>query len=1096
MTIILHPPEDTSFSGDAISGEDQARIARVLRAAVMRAVENAAREHAAGPRPDHPAGHPGDHDHQPQETFDPTRADLDLGIYQLPSYQDGGELTGVQLLELIPAAAPGYDVKDEPSPLEGGLIMILPGQHYVNLRSPRYVTAGSLSQAYLLGLAVFGTTSFAILQGPLGTRTSRYWAVGTDPAVSNSDLGEAVPSQAEPAGMLEAELAGKAGFVTGEDLEVKVIGSDGDYLTRGLVTQDRVVHWKASPMAAVWFAQLQAEQRKGTAAPPTKEFRRLVFSEVDRLVEQIERGDDSELQHAAALLSRMDRVAFSLVGWETKVGYLNVLLAAWTWQEEERAVVQIFKSLRSDSEVDAVIAMLKRAGRYDQLFDDLDNELYELLTTVGERFPKDHGPLTSAGLIQLLQNLGLVPSTVEGTLLGSVFEGPQGTTVPETMLDEAHDAVMGFVRFGADLGESIATIFTEPEKVVAGLGGLAHMLVTVELASLGYGPAMEEVRHALVGLGEKILAGMRGADRLGCGEKVVRRIKWRLVWEIASFFVGVGEIKTAIQGADIAGKLPGVLRFLVVLARLGEAAEVEVEGARLARLAAILKAERVAFSSAEEVAELLSRLPDQDLTRLGRLIARIDIKEGETLAELAARSPAIHAAIDDAAGKAELLKIMADQGGGLSEEIVEAFHVLIGNDGLQLADARRVVQAIPDGEGARFAAGLRRIPVARLAGESRAAFLELVATSPRRMDAVADMGADTFASVYRRAAGHGDLLDEYLAAIGETETRLPAQDRAAGFRQLLDRLEQDDPAAWLEVENTRRAQAGERVIRDWAQELSGSPTARRGLDRLLSRNQKAMVDSLIDQLAGDKGLISDLEVVQALEEVVTLGDRELDGMLELKRYVDRGGAYGDFPEWDEILFTEPSRRRNLLELMADLRDPARPADLIVTSGLEDVVRATLGHGANIQGGLGHLETARALLRDFPGARFRFEVTQLAGGVRRDVDIVVEMQIAGRQVDVEVKSYQVTTGLDHARRQISKDLVRHLGDPGGPWSDLLWRFPDPGYAGNFPAVERIFVEELGKLAAEGRLPMPLPLAQAALRARFTTAAPWTLIDVLH
>ncbi len=577
---------------------------------------------------------------------------------------------------------------------------------------------------------------------------------------------------------------------------------------------------------------------------------------------------------------------------------------------------------------------------------------------------------------------------------------------------------------------------------------------------------------------------------------MVRRIKWRLVWEIASLFVGVAEIKAAIQGAGIAGKLPGVLRFLAVLARLGEAADVEVEGARLARLAAILKAERVTFSSAEEVADLLSRLPASDLTRLGKLVSKIDIKEGETLAELAARSPALHAAVDDAAGKAELLKIMVGQAGGLSEETVEAFHVLIGDDGLQLADARRVVQAIPDGEGARFSAALKRIPVSRLAGESRAAFLELVATSPRRMDAVANLGVDTFASVYRRATGHGDLLDEYLAALEETEARLPAQDRAAGFRQLLDRLEQDDPVAWLEVENTRRAQTGERVIHDWVQQLRSSPTAQRGLDRLLSRNQKAMVDSLIDQLAGDRGLISDPEVVLALEEMAGLSDRELDGMLELKRYVDRSGARGGFPQWDEILFTEPSRRRNLLELVADLRDPARPGDLVVNSGMEDVVSATLQHGANIQGGLGHLETARSLLHDFPGARFRFEVTQLAGGVRRDVDIVVEMQVAGRQVDVEVKGYQATTGLDHARRQISKDLMRHLGDPGAPWSDLLWRFPDPSYASNFPAVERIFAEELEKLAAEGRLPMPLPLARAALRTRFTAAAPWKLIDVLH
>ena len=260
--------------------------------------------------------------------------------------------------------------------------------------------------------------------------------------------------------------------------------------------------------------------------------------------------------------------------------------------------MQIFKSLRSDSEVDAVIAMLKRAGRYDQLFDDLDSELYDLLTTVGERFTRDHGPLTFPGLIQLLQSMGLVPKTLREMVLGGVL-GPAGIAVPEAILDEAHDAVMGFVRFGADLGESIATVFTDPKKVAEGLAGLAQMLVTVELASSGYPPAEEKIANLLEGMGEKVLAGLRGADRLGCGVKVTRRIKWRLVWEIASLFIGAGEIKAAIQGAGLGDKLAGVLRFLAALGRLGEAADAEVEGVRLARLATLIKTERAAFAASK-----------------------------------------------------------------------------------------------------------------------------------------------------------------------------------------------------------------------------------------------------------------------------------------------------------------------------------------------------------------------------------------------------------------------------------------------------------------------------------------------------------------
>ena len=817
MTAILHPPEDVSFSGHPISADDRARITTVLRAAVLRAIENADGETATRPWPDRPpssiAGGLAS-----QDTFDPARAHLDEGSYQLPSYRDEGRLAGVRLLESRPEAAPGYEVRDEPSPLEGGLIMSLPGLHYVNIGSPTYVTAGSLTQAYLMGLAVFGATSFVILQGPWGSPKIRYWAIGTDPAVSDADLGRAVAGEGQAAGLLPAGLAGKAEFVSGENLEVKVAGRDGgEYLTRGLVTTDRMVHWKTPTMAAAWFAQAQAERRKGVTAPPAEEFRRLVFGQVDQLVSRIEGGDDTYLQRAAELLSRLDWVAFSLVGWETKAGYLKVLLAAWTWQPEERAIVQIFRSLRSDSEVDAVLALLKQAGRYDQLFDDLDNELYELLVTVGERFSKDHGPLTFDGLIRLLQSMDLMAKSPKEALLGSVLAGPGDSTVPDAMFDEAHDAVMGFVQTGAGIGESLATVFTDPQKTAEGVAGLAQLLVKVELASYGYQPAAQEIAHLLASLGEKILAGARGADRLGCGPKVVRRIKWRLVWEIAALFVGFGEIKAVVQGA---AKLPGVLRFLTVLTRLGEAADIEVEGARLARLAELIRTSRPVFASVEDAADLVSRLPEKDLRHLGRLVAKADIKEGETLAELAARSPGLHAAVEDAMAKTELIKTMADQAGGLTEEIAAAAQILLGEDGLPLADAQKVVAAIPEGEGARFAATLKQIPLGRLAEGPRAAFLELVARSPGRMDAFARLGADTFWSVYRRAAGQAQTLDRFLAALDAIEAGQFGPEQAAGFRRLLDLLDRDDPAAWSQVEEVLRQ-------RDVAEEFAEA--ARQGI---------------------------------------------------------------------------------------------------------------------------------------------------------------------------------------------------------------------------------------------------------------------------
>jgi hypothetical protein len=1072
MTVILHPPEDVLFSGDAIPAEDQTRIARIVRAAVRRAVENAATGPATRSVLDRSQDYPDGQDLQ--ELFDPARADLDLGVYQIPSYRGKGKLTGVELLKGIPPAEPGYDVVNGPSPLDGRVIIGLPRMRLVTIASPRYVTAGTLTQAYLLGLDVFGTTSFAIMQGPWGSPTSRYWAVGTDPAIAVEDLGERqAPDLTQMAAdVLRAGLAGRVHIYVGELISPVIFGTDGEYSTRGFITKDDVLRWPSVAMAAVWYAQIEAEQQKGVTAPPAEEARLLVFSDIDRLVAQIEGGDSTNLQRAAWQLSRLGWRAFSLVDWEAKVGYLKVLLAAATEDEEEVAIVQIFKSLGSDSEVDAVIAMLKQAGRYDQLFDDLDNELYDLLVTVGERFPKDHGPLTFDGFFQLLRSLGLIPTSVEDVLSAGVglAGGPlqaalHGRSVTDAMYDEAHDAVMGLAYFGADLWQSVETTVTEPEKVIVGAADVARLLFEVYLANVGYQPAVEKITNLLEHLGGKVLAGIRGADRLGCGEKVVRRITWRLVWEIASLFVGVGEIKAVAQGAALWEKLAGVMRFLAVLTRLGEVLDADVEGERLARLATMIKAERPAFASVEETAELLSRLPDNDIRRLGKLVSEIEIeiREGETLAELRARGGELCAVIDDVITKTELLKAMAGKAGGLTDEIVEAFHALIGDDGLPLADAHKVVGSIPEGEGARFAAMLKEMPPGRLAESSRAALLELVAASTSQMDAVADLGVATFTSVYRRAGGRAEMVDRYLAVLDEIKQRLTGRGDSE-VRRLLDRLVQDDPAAWLDVENRGGVTARERGISRWARRVSGSPRAQRGLDMLLRGSHDDLVAEIMD-MPGKASRLHPLELVSELTP------KQIDGLAAIKRaQIDFGGEMGGH-DWAHILDLDREFRNDLLDLVADVEG-------VVDDGLDIAVKQVFSGNRKVQGTLGHFFAARTLKNRFPGARFRFELR----GVRREVDI--EMNYQGRRIDVEVKTNM--EGEPSVNNwQIEKDLEKHIGDR---WENMLYLYSPQ--AGNLAEVERAMLRALRRL----KLPMPLADAEELLLARMNASPPLKLVDV--
>ena len=120
--------------------------------------------------------------------------------------------------------------------------------------------------------------------------------------------------------------------------------------------------------------------------------------------------------------------------------------------------------------------------------------------------------------------------------------------MPGALFDEAHDALMGLrpdglrhVGFPGDRLHGPA----EDGRRGRGPGRVARSRWSWRLTVTS--PPRKKIAHLLASLGEKILAGARGADRLGCGQKVIRRIKWRLVWEIAALFVGFGEIKAVVR---------------------------------------------------------------------------------------------------------------------------------------------------------------------------------------------------------------------------------------------------------------------------------------------------------------------------------------------------------------------------------------------------------------------------------------------------------------------------------------------------------------------------------------------------------------------
>jgi len=70
------------------------------------------------------------------------------------------------------------------------------------------------------------------------------------------------------------------------------------------------------------------------------------FDPIDDLIKK------GEKQKAAKMLADQDEEAFALLkDNETKCNYIEVLIDAWTWQAQEIAIVEIFKTLNSPADV-------------------------------------------------------------------------------------------------------------------------------------------------------------------------------------------------------------------------------------------------------------------------------------------------------------------------------------------------------------------------------------------------------------------------------------------------------------------------------------------------------------------------------------------------------------------------------------------------------------------------------------------------------------------------------------------------------------------------------------------------------------------------
>ena len=660
-------------------------------------------------------------------------------------------------------------------PFDGGTALALPANHYVYVKSERYAVSEVLSRATAWAQNLFGVNSSIVVGHVDQDAVIRYYAAELD-----EDLTETFPA-ANPMQAISVKVS-----VTLEALP-------NNYDIMVIHVGNGVGFWPTASRLAAYETIVKKQTQQWPASQllePTLVHTE-VFGDIDAMMTDVEKNREE----IARRLSKLDATAFATLNTDQRMSYLTILLDAWTYQAQERAVVEIMKSVTSQTELAAIIQRLKATDHWEALIDDLDNELWTLLVVVGERFGKDD--LTVKDIYHAMADAGLL--TI-GTPIPGLSIGPNGPEFGIDVLAEIEEAANSFVRFLEGIWDAVIMLITHPDKIIEGVAQLTKMILVFKLADMGYVPAMTMRTQILQQFGRQLSNGFKGINVLGVGTEVVRRIRWSIIWEVASFFIGVGEVKAAMSAMGVSARVGAIAKFLRLLGLAGKAAEAEEAIGGLTRLAGILGRSSKVLRTEEEVLVALSHLPEEDAVKLGRALEGVELKDGMTLSQLSAAHPELGELANLSLKRAEVVHQLASKVGGFSDDVAKLFYRLSGG-GHDAAQMEKIIARIPEGEGARFLKTMSMITDdAALAGEKGLATLEMLAASAEKMHAVERFGFRAVDALMEKAGRNAVETDKYLSALAAIEKEFPEASRATKMQEFVEKVANRDPEALSKLE--------------------------------------------------------------------------------------------------------------------------------------------------------------------------------------------------------------------------------------------------------------------------------------------------------
>lgn len=941
------------------------------------------------------------------------------------------------------------------------LIMVTVDE-WVRTGADRYLTSASLSRAVQWGTYLYGAHGFTVLERGGQHDADRFVMVPLEEPLLMRQFGRTAPPAAIVAGLPDMEVTQRGRVLVLTDYRVVVaVTAEG----RWLVDLDRGVHW--TPLAIRReLARTPADQRVAPAVAARVAAGRLVAEGGGAGPP----GADQEalLEHIVV----MDRHVFAWMPWEQRAGYLVTLSGLlWPSDRQKKAMVELLVSARSPSELEAMAALLRERGAYERLFTTLDGSVVEFLLVLGRLRPRRR--LSTDYLLTLLEELS---------------PGPTGQD-PDA-LRALRNVAGGLSLWGRSTADGLIDLFTHsPAQLIEGIAHLAEFVLLVHRATTRPGDpkAVAVVLALCEQAGRAILtalAGLEYAEELGTpfavragagrggariGGNLGQTLGAALLVEILSWFVGLGELKEALGGAELTERLAALLRVLGSVQRLGKASKVAGQLSRLDRMVAAL-ARLAELRDLEAAAQALRLLPESYLAELTRLAETLEVPAGaapRALRRLAAQHNALPQVerLADALSLARRFERQAATVGGVTEEMAAALTRLL-ETGFDRPTLRKLVGGVPPRALESWSRAVGRLGADRLRRLGAGALREL-ADRPRALTLIAESGGDVYFALLNR--GHGaEAVDALLRALELRRGELPDP---AAYQRLLDRIAAGEGAAFEELAGRLRSATESAVAR----------LRTGGRRRLLAELAELEEEAADARRTGEHAMAA--QVIAKREQLAVrlddLTDRQLSGAEEIARLARE--TY----DWQDVWRFPAAGRDDLLEVVGELTERLGNRQL---DGLQHPLRTLLaerGTGNVFQGTMGELYAARTLAAEFHATALEFQRPRPG----RRVDIIAELPGRGR-VSVEVKT-NLTGPAGYLRTQLVNDLVAHA--PTG-YTDLLYLYHWDS-AGELTALGermiRVFddPEVLRALTAAGHDPAA---ARAAFRAWLDAGNPRTYL----